>query len=92
MFILVGFDSSLQEDLYRISWCLKNKIFPYVMRHQKCWTSENKDFYTDIAAWTNQNKIIKNYNFEKFLEGRVKIGSINEKRKEKDLSIYNLHK
>jgi hypothetical protein len=70
MFILVGFDSTISQDLKRINWCLENNIMPYVMRHEKCWDSEFQDFYTDITSWTNQNNLIKNMGFEEYIYKR----------------------
>jgi hypothetical protein len=70
MFILVGYNSTIREDLYRIRWCLDREILPYVMRHENCYVNENKDFYTDLAAWGNQPNIVKKLPWKDYLEKR----------------------
>ncbi|MBN2423171.1 hypothetical protein JXB41_08160 [Candidatus Woesearchaeota archaeon] len=69
-FVLVGFDTSLEQDLDRIYFLKKNKCLPYVMRHSNCYSSENKPFYTDLAAWCNQPGLFKKLNFIEFLKKR----------------------
>jgi len=88
MFILVGYNSSLADDLMRVHWCVKRKIFPYVMRHEKCYTSEHKNFYTDLAAWANQANLIKNVRFEDFLSKRCASGSIDPDRRDQHIMTY----
>jgi hypothetical protein len=51
MFVLVGWDSSLAEDIERVEWCRQHNVLPYLMRHEKCWSSENRDFYIDFASF-----------------------------------------
>jgi len=70
MCLLVGWHSSLEEDLGRIIWCLERNILPYVMRHENCWSSDNRDFYIDIAAWANQPAFVKKMTFTQFLKRR----------------------
>jgi hypothetical protein len=69
-FILVGFDSSLKEDIFRIMYLKNNKCLPYIMRFENCYISEYKDFYTDIASWVNQVFAFKKLTFEEFLYRR----------------------
>lgn len=66
-FVLVGFDTSLKDDIFRIMYLRKNDCLPYIMRYENCYTSEYKDFYTDIASWCNQVFAFKKLNFEEFL-------------------------
>jgi hypothetical protein len=65
-FVLVGYDSTLSEDIFRIMYLKNNKCLPYIMRFEKCYTSPYKDFYTDIAAWVNQVFAFKKLTFEEF--------------------------
>jgi len=88
MFILVGYDSSIADDLMRVHWCLGRKIFPYIMRHENCYKSEHKDFYTDLSAWANQQSLIKKMSFPTFLDKRCAAGDINTVRRDKHLMIY----
>lgn len=69
-FVLVGFDSSLKQDLERVYFLKKNKCLPYIMRHSNCYTSPNRAFYTDLAAWCNQPGLFKNMSFKNFLKKR----------------------
>jgi hypothetical protein len=69
-FVLVGFDSLLQDDIYRVVY-LKNKgCLAYIMRHEKCYNSPFKNFYTDLASWVNQVNWFKKTTFEQFLYKR----------------------
>ncbi|MBU2639083.1 MAG: radical SAM protein [Nanoarchaeota archaeon] len=69
-YVLVGFDTTLKEDLERVSFLKRNKCLPYVMRHSNCYSSKNKPFYTDLAAWCNQPGLFKNLSFKEFLRRR----------------------
>lgn len=69
-YILVGYDTTLKEDVKRINFVLSHKTLPYIMRHANCYTSEYKNFYTDIAAWCNQVAFVKKMSFEEFLYKR----------------------
>jgi hypothetical protein len=85
LFVLVGFDSTLSEDLERIKWCQNHKILPYIMRHEKCWLSENKNFYTDLASYCNQPAFFKKMNFEQFMLKRT----TNIDRQKKSIELWN---
>lgn len=73
----------------RIEWLRKRKFLPYVMRDITCWSSENSDFYVDVAAWANQPSFFKNMSFEEFLIKRHRErGKPNEARIKKSRSLY----
>jgi hypothetical protein len=72
MFILVGYDSTIQEDIYRIEWCREKKILPYIMRHEKCWSSDYREFYIDLAAYCNQPNIFKKLSPKEYIYKRIK--------------------
>jgi hypothetical protein len=84
LFILVGYNSTIKQDLYRINWCLKRKILPYVMRFQTCYNCENTDFYTDLAAFANQPALIKKMSFEEYIYKR----HANKKRADYSWAVY----
>jgi hypothetical protein len=86
-FVLVGFDSSISDDLYRIEYLRHWKCLPYIMRHENYLKSEYKNFYIDLAAWVNQPSFFKNWSFEKFLNKRSK----NLKRIAESLAIFKLN-
>lgn len=69
-YVLVGFESTLEQDLDRVYFLKKNKCLPYIMRHTKCYSSSNRPFYTDLAAWCNQPGLFKNMPFSEFIEKR----------------------
>jgi len=82
-YVLVGFESTLQQDLDRVYFLKKNKCLPYIMRHTKCYKSENRPFYTDLAAWCNQPGLFKNMSFKTFIKKR----HATEKRKMQTINI-----
>jgi hypothetical protein len=69
-YALVGFDSTLKEDLERVFFLRKNKCLPYIMRHTNCYSSPNRPFYTDLAAWCNQPGLFKKLSFKEFIKRR----------------------
>lgn len=71
MFILGAYDSTIDEDLYRINWCRDNKIAPYYMRHAKAWESPDQNLYTSIAGWTNQIALFKKMSFAEYMRKRT---------------------
>lgn len=69
--ILVGYNTTLAEDVARILWCKKRNIFPYIMRYEECWNDEHRDFYIDMASWCNKSSL-KKVPLEVFLDYRHK--------------------
>jgi hypothetical protein len=69
-FVLVGFNSTLEEDFKRIRILKENKCLPYIMRHENCYSSPNKDLYTDLAAWCNQPGLFKKLTLKEFIGKR----------------------
>jgi len=60
-------DMNIPNDMYyRILWCKENKVLPYFMRHQSCWTSSNRQTYNDFSAWCNQPGIFKTHDYKNF--------------------------
>lgn len=69
-FVLVGFDTTLEQDLERVYFLKKHRCLPYIMRHSNCYLSFHRPFYTDLAAWCNQPGLFKNLSFKEFLKRR----------------------
>ncbi len=69
-FVLVGFDTTLKQDLDRVYFLRKYKCLPYIMRHSNCYSSKHRPFYTDLAAWCNQPGLFKNMPFKEFIKRR----------------------
>lgn len=55
------------DIIYRIEWCKRNEVLPYLMRDISCWDSEYDYFYKDLATYCNQPKCFKNMTFIEFL-------------------------
>ncbi len=87
-YIYIHPSMSIELLIQRAEWCRKNKCLPYVMRDAECWNDQNRDFYTDYAAYCNQPSFFKNMTFPEFLIKREKGKSINEARRLSDLAIY----
>jgi len=71
-YVLVGYNTTIKEDIQRVNFLLENKCLPYIMRHENYLKSENKNFYIDLAAWCNQVQFVKKMPFEEFLRRRYK--------------------
>jgi len=84
MFLYCNPKMKLCETIFRIDWCYKNKILPYLMRDKTCWDSEYSDFYVDLCAWVNQPNIFKKMSFEDFIERR----HTNNDRIKRSLQLY----
>lgn len=84
----------IEDLLYRLDWCKKNKFLPYVMRDQNCYNSKYDLFYKDISAYANQPAFFKKLSFEQFLHIRYSEGrkTKNEIRIEYSLKVYNKFK
>jgi len=76
---------SIQDVVYRVNWCISNKVLPYLMRNKNCWESINKDFYTDLAAYCNQPNLVKKITFEQFIKKRH---PYNIERQHNSLELY----
>lgn len=85
MFILGGYDSTIDEDLYRIYWCIKRKVKPYFMRHENCWASEDKNLYISMATYYNLPAIFKSMTFSEFMIKRTN----NKTRAHSDINRFN---
>lgn len=72
------------EIVHRVDWCKLKMVLPYIMRYDDCYTSVNRNFYTDIAAWCNQAGIFKKMDFKSFMEKRTK----NEARRKRSIRLY----
>jgi hypothetical protein len=83
-FVLVGYNSSISEDIERVMYLRELKCLPYIMRYESCYSSPYKDFYTDLAAWCNQVFAFKKLDFEEFLYRRY----TNQKRIDYSLNVW----
>lgn len=87
-FVLVGFDSTLKQDLERVHFLKKHKCLAYVMRHSNCYESPNYYFYVDLASWCNQPSLFKNMSFKEFIKKR----HVTKERYRKTMKIIKNYK
>lgn len=73
------------EVLPRIKWCKDNKVLPYLMRDNNCYSSDNRVFYNELTRWCCQPGLFKKCTFDEFLVKRT----ITNKRKNEVSGIYN---
>jgi len=63
-YVLVGFDTTLEQDFHRLNILKKYKQKPYVMRYKTC---RDKKIYNDMASWGNQKQFFYSMDFETFV-------------------------
>jgi len=68
IFVLVGFDSTKEEDQRRLDIIKELDQRPYVMRYENC---RGDRWYNDLAAWANQQQFFMSMKFERFRECRA---------------------
>jgi len=73
-YILSAFDTTLEEDIKRIKFCMEHKILPYLIRHEKYLNGEHVDFFNALASWCNQPNMVKTKTFEQFMNIKFKQG------------------
>ena len=66
-YILVGFNSTMEQDLYRIERCRELGIKPYVMPYRDFENKKKPSQYAkDLAQYVNKPMIFKSCKFEDF--------------------------
>lgn len=83
-FIYCNANTELADVVYRINWCKNNKVLPYLMRDLNCYSSDNSNFYTDLAAYCNQPSHFKKMTFNEFIVKRTK----NVERQRKSTTLF----
>lgn len=85
-FIYCNANMNIFSDvIYRVNWCYKNKVLPYLMRDINCWESNNCDFYIDLCAWCNQPNLFKTMSFKEYIQKRQ---NKNLDRQKRSLNLY----
>jgi len=73
LFLYVNPSNDIENDvMYRIGFCKKNRILPYLMRDLSCFDSDLRSLYNDLAAWCNQPAFFKTNSFDQFVIKRHK--------------------
>lgn len=73
-YVLIGFDSSLEEDLFRVESLRELKIDPFAMPYNKNQDSK----ITNFARWVNRKEIWRSCSWEEY--------DVEYRRKEKKLA------
>lgn len=76
-FVLVGFNTTFEQDLYRIEKLKSIGQRAYVMRYE---TVRGNPLYTDLAAWVNQPQFFEKMNFNEYrfrVEARARTKTIS---------------
>ncbi len=68
-FILIGFNSTLEEDLIRINLLREKKIRTYVMPYNKTILRQER-YQKDLLSWVNYKPFYWKMDFETFLKRR----------------------
>ena len=80
-YILVGFDTTLEEDFYRLEKLKKLKQRPYLMRHRKI---KGIKIYNDLAAWVNQPRFFESMTFQQYQQAVAERGKKKKKIQKKE--------
>lgn len=67
-YVLVGFYSTIEEDLYRLEKLKSLGQRAYVMRYE---TVKGNSLYSDLAAWSNQFSFFATMTFEEYRRRRA---------------------
>lgn len=81
-------DNNLADLTFRINWCIKNEVLPYVQRDHNCYTDKNREFLIDLASWCNQAAFVKTHTFKEYMIKRI----VKDDRKIKSIEIYEMFK
>lgn len=76
-YVLCGFDRNgkwdnafweqdIKDTFERIKTLAKYSALPYIMRYERCYTSEFSGAYSTLASWCNQPSIFKNFSYREF--------------------------
>ena len=76
-YVLVGFNTTWEQDMYRINLLKKLKQRPYIMRFK---TVSHDRKYADLASWVNQYQFFSSMTYERFIECRNDRRNINYKK------------
>lgn len=75
-YVLVGFDTTKEEDLYRLEKLKSLGQRPYCMRYKNI---KGNRFYNDLASWVNQQRFFASMDFETFQKCRKNRSLLNTK-------------
>jgi len=73
-YVLVGFNSTIDDDLYRLNKLKELGQRAYCMRHEKV---DRVSLYNDLASWVNQPQFFMSMDFKRFRECRKNKSLLN---------------
>ena len=82
-FVLIGFNSTLQQDIERVAFLKNNQCLTYIMPFEKVHTSPNKIFYLMLKNYCNSVCMYKKINIVEFID------SLSSSKREKIYDIIN---
>lgn len=68
VYILTNFNTTLQEDLYRVKKVIELGYSPYVMIYRK---GTHPRFLTDLARWSNNMFLFRAISFENYIREKT---------------------
>ena len=89
-YVLVGFNTTWEEDMYRVQLLKKHGQRPYVMRYKTIKNKKNPDYhkYNLFSSWVNQYQFFSSMSFEKFIELTKDRTKIKYKKKHPSLDSF----
>lgn len=96
-YVLCGYDRNekwdnafwaqdIKDTFERIKILSKYSVLPYIMRYEKCYTSDYAGVYSSLAAWCNQPSIFKKFSYRDFC--RCKGMSDKYSKYKRDIDSY----
>lgn len=73
-YVLVGYDTSFDEDLYRLELLKSHKQRAFVQRYN----GKTNPFHTELAGWANQQGVYVSCTFSEYLEKRGRKKKVND--------------
>lgn len=66
-YVLVGFNSTIEQDLHRLNTLKELKITPFVQPYRDFKNERTPSNYEiDLARWANRTQLFKSFNFEDY--------------------------
>lgn len=66
-YVLVGFDSTIEQDLHRLNTLKKLKITPFVLPYRDFKNERTPSNYEiDLARWANRRQLFNSFDFEDY--------------------------
>ena len=66
-YVLVGYNTTIEQDLHRLNLLKSYKQKPYVMRYK---TVKGQKIYNDLSSWANQKQFFASMDFDTFRKCR----------------------